>query len=265
MTEQNSADTSEESEPVRGGVTVSLEAGRLAGAAAADAIEEAIARRGRARVIFASAPSQESMLHHLGERRDIDWSRVESFHMDEYLGLPMEHPRAFGQWLHDRLPSAALPGLHRIDSAAAPDAEIARYSAVVRAAPIDLTCLGVGMNGHVAFNEPGRVRFDDVDVARVVELDLLSRRQQVEEGLFATIADVPSRALSLTFTALAGAARLVCTVLGEHKAAAVADALEGPVTEDCPASGLQRIDGVQWFLDEESASRLSRPAEVTTR
>lgn len=238
-------------------VTISADAGRLAGAAAADAIVDAITARGRARVIFASAPSQEAMLSHLGERRDIDWTRVESFHMDEYLGLPMDHPRAFGQWLHDRLPADALPGLQRIDSTADPAREISRYSALVRSDPIDLTCLGVGMNGHVAFNEPGAVRFDDADVARVVELDPLSRRQQVEEGLFATIDDVPVQALSLTFTALTAATRLVCTVLGEHKARAVADALEGPVTEDCPASGLQRVAGVRWFVDDSAASLLT--------
>lgn len=238
-------------------VTVSQDAGRLAGDAAGDAIARAIIVRGAARVIFASAPSQEGMLASLRARTDIDWSRVQSFHMDEYLGLPMDHPRAFGQWLWDRLPESALAGLHRIDSTADPASEIRRYSSLVATAPIDLTCLGVGMNGHVAFNEPGAVRFDDPETARIVELDLLSRRQQVQEGLFAEIDDVPARALSLTFTALATAEHLVCTVLGAHKADAVAASLDGEVTEKCPASGLQLIDGVRWFLDDQAASKIS--------
>lgn len=236
-------------------VVISEHASDLAGAAAAESIIRAIDTHGRARVIFASAPSQEGMLRRLSAHPGIEWPRVQSFHMDEYLGLPMDHPRAFGQWLGDRLPEAALPGLHRIDSAADPITEISRYSSLVTREPIDLTCLGVGMNGHVAFNEPG-ARFDDPETARVVDLDLLSRRQQVEEGLFVTIDGVPEQALSLTFTALTAAEYLVCTVLGRHKAAAVADALEGPVTEQVPASGLQRIDGVRWFVDEHAASKL---------
>ncbi|GAB3812284.1 glucosamine-6-phosphate deaminase [Tessaracoccus terricola] len=243
-------------------VTIAPNPGAHAGAAAAAAIASAVESRGRARVVFASAPSQEEMLATLTADPRVDWSRVDSFHLDEYLGLPASHPRAFGQWLADRLPAEARPGLQRIDAGADPEAEIQRYTTLLGAAPLDVTCLGVGMNGHVAFNEPGDVEFDDPTAMRLVQLELASRLQQVEEGLFATVDEVPTQALSLTFSALTRAKHLVCTVVGDHKAEAVAAALEGPVTTTCPASGLQQLGNVHWFLDDVAASRLTRVAQA---
>jgi glucosamine-6-phosphate deaminase len=230
------------------------DAGADAARTAAAAILEALDARGGARVIFASAPSQEQMIAALSADPRIDWSRVTSFHMDEYLGLDPDRPQAFGRWLADRLPAAALPGFARIDSAADPTAEAARYAALLSEAPIDVTCLGFGMNGHVAFNEPGVARFDDPELLRVVELDARSRHQQVEEGLFPTLDDVPTRALTLTVPALMSAAVVVATVPGAHKARAVADALAGPVSPDCPASVLRTHPRASIHLDAAAAA-----------
>lgn len=231
-------------------------AARHAADHAAEVVAAAIAARGRARVVFASAPSQEAMLAHLAHDRRIDWTLVESFHMDEYLDLPADRPQAFGRWLADRLPASALPGLERLRTDAPVADEVARYGALVRARPIDLTCLGVGVNGHIAFNEPGLADGDDPETVREVPLDDVSRRQQVDDGLFASIDDVPVRALTLTVPALLSARSLVCTVLGAHKAPAVARALAGPATNDCPASYLPGHPDVRWFLDGPAGSHL---------
>lgn len=237
--------------------------GRAAARSVADEILAAVSARGTARVIFASAPSQESMLAALAQDRRIDWSRVRAFHMDEYLGLDMDRPQAFGRWLEDRLPEGAQ--LERIRTDAATDAEIARYSDLVAEAPIDVTCLGVGVNGHIAFNEPGSTDFADRRVAREVVLDHASRQQQVDEGLFASLDEVPTTALTLTVPALTAARTMICTVLGPNKADAVARALHGEVSEDCPASILATHPSASWFLDRDAAAQLSDEASDMVR
>jgi len=249
--------------PLTSGVRVwptAEHAGADAARTAADAIVEALGARGRARVIFASAPSQEQMLAALAADTRIDWSLVTSFHMDEYLGLAPDRPQAFGRWLEDRLPAAARANFVRIDTTADPAAEAARYAALLSEGPIDVTCLGLGVNGHVAFNEPDVARFDDPELLRVIELDVRSRHQQVREGLFGTLVDVPTRALTLTVPALMSAAVMVATVLGEHKARAVADALAGPVSPACPASVLRTHPRASMHLDAAAASLV--PANV---
>lgn len=246
-------------EVLTGGVHVAPTA-RQAGAAAAEvaarAILDALARRGRARVIFASAPSQEAMLATLGQDPRIDWSNVTSLHMDEYLGLPRHHPQAFGQWLEDRVPPAAHPGLQRIDPEADPAGEAARYAALVAAEPVDVTLLGIGVNGHVAFNEPDVARFDDDELVRLVQLDETSRQQQVDEGLFPELAAVPTHALTMTVPALTAAGVMVATVLGSLKAPAVARALNGPVSPECPASVLRMHPSASMHLDAGAAALL---------
>ncbi len=243
-----------------GGLTVSAtpkETGVEAATVAADVIVTALARRGSARIIFASAPSQESMLTALGADERIDWARVRSFHMDEYLGLEREHPQGFGQWLQDRLPDAALAGFERIDTTGEQAAEAKRYADLIAAEPIDLTCLGIGVNGHVAFNEPGVAKFDDDTLVRTVQLTHASRLQQVDDGLFRTIDDVPSRALTLTVPALASSQAMVCTVLGEQKAQAVSTTLTGAITPDCPATILRTHGNASMHLDVAAASLLN--------
>lgn len=238
------------------------EAGEAAGHSAADALVRTLDHAPRARVIFASAPSQEQMLGTLGEDTRIDWSRVRSFHMDEYLGLDPTHPAAFGKWLAERLPRAAIPGFERIHADTNPDQEVRRYSALLAEAPIDLVCLGIGVNGHIAFNEPGGTDFEDPTLVRRIELTRASRMQQVDEGLFATLDEVPDLALTLTVPAMLSGRTMVCTVLGPSKARAVADSLTGPVTADVPASALHTHPNATVHLDRGAASELPERLRV---
>lgn len=233
--------------------------GAAAGKAVAEDLNAAIADHGNARVVFASAPSQEAMIATLA-RQPVDWSHVFAYHMDEYIGLAADHPQSFGQWLAERLPSG-LGGFDRICPGELPQSEIARYRANL-ATPMDVVCLGIGVNGHLAFNEPG-ASFDDPEPVRRIELDPTSRRQQVDDGCFGTLNDVPTAALTLTIPPLVGATRLTCTVLGDRKAEAVAAAFTGPVTERCPASVLQTRSDARIFLDEPAAARLDTNAQAT--
>jgi len=227
------------------------------GAAAAADIGEALTLRldsqPGVRIIFASAPSQEATLRHLAERPGIDWSRVTAFHMDEYLGLSPEAPQRFGNWLRgallDRVPVGAV---QLIDPGADPRAAAGRYSALLAAAPVDIVCLGIGVNGHIAFNDPP-ADFADPALVKVVTLDEASRSQQVDDGCFATIAEVPTRAVTLTVPALLSAAELFCMVPGAQKKRAVTDALYGPVDGSVPASALRTHPQCTIYVDKESA------------
>ncbi|WP_053204202.1 6-phosphogluconolactonase [Jiangella muralis] len=244
--------------PATDGVPVTIsrsseEAGASAARAAAGAILAAIAASGRARVIFASAPSQEAMLRGLAGDARIDWSRVHGLHMDEYIGIDPADPRAFGAWLAERLPVDRFASFARIDPSGDAEAEARRYEAVVRAEPVDLTCLGFGVNGHIAFNEPGS-DLDDTRFVRTVELAPASRQQQVTDGLFGRVDDVPGRAITLTVPALLSARTLVATVLGRQKAAAVSAALTGPISAACPASAIRRHLAATVHLDAAAAS-----------
>lgn len=232
------------------------EAGTAAGRAAADVLARVLGEQERARVIFASAPSQEQMLTTLAADPRIDWTRVDSFHMDDYLGLDRAHPAAFGTWLAHRLPAAALPTLDRIRVDGEAEAEIARYTARLTEAPIDLVCLGIGVNGHIAFNEPGDTDFDTAELVRLIELTRTSRQQQVDEGLFPDLEAVPTHALTLTVPALVGARSLVCTVIGSAKSRAVADTLTGPVTAQVPATALRGHGEAVLHCDTAAAALL---------
>ncbi|MGO1286688.1 MAG: 6-phosphogluconolactonase [Brachybacterium sp.] len=250
--------TAQESRP---GVVVSdtaQEAGTAAGQAAAEALARILGQQERARVIFASAPSQEQMLLTLGADPRIDWTRVDSFHMDDYLGLDPDHSAAFGTWLSERLPAAARPGLDRIRADADPAQEAVRYSAALAAAPIDLVCLGIGVNGHIAFNEPGDTDFDTADLVRLIEISRTSRQQQVDEGLFPDLDAVPTVALTLTVPALVSGHTLVCTVLGAAKAEAVAATLAGPVHAEVPATTMLTHRDVVIHLDADAAAHVPK-------
>jgi glucosamine-6-phosphate deaminase len=244
------------SEPIIHVAADPVAAGAAAARVAAAALRTAIAEHGAARLLLASAPSQESMLAALVAADSVDWSRVHAFHMDEYVGLPVAHPLSFGQWLADRLATVPLGRFDRICPGADPAAEITRYAGLLPAGGFDLTCLGIGMNGHLAFNEPG-ARFDDPEPVRLVGLDQESRRQQGHEGLFDTLDDVPTHAVTLTVPAVLRARTVVATVLGSHKAEAVADAVEGPLDPACPGSALRTHPAVSMHLDPAAAAKLS--------
>lgn len=235
--------------------------GRAAADDAAAALRSGIAERGRARAVFAAANSQLPLFAALRELAEVDWSRVEAFHMDEYLGLDAAHPASFRSFL-DRFLVAPLGigTFHRIDGTpGAAQATVRDYAVRLAAAPIDLCCMGIGENGHLAFNDPPVADFADPLTIKVVPLDLASRVQQVGEGHFPDLDAVPTHALTLTIPALLGARRVVVVVPDARKADAVAAALLGPITPACPASVLRTIDHATLHLDPAAAGHLPPP------
>jgi glucosamine-6-phosphate deaminase len=173
--------------------------------------------------------------------------------MDEYVGLSREEPQSFGRFLSDALFDVVKPGeVHFIDGTKGPMEECERYATLIRAAPLDIVCLGIGENGHIAFNDPPVADFDDPETVKPVQLDEASRRQQVNDGLFSGIEEVPTCALTLTIPALMSGAHLFCVVPGSTKRSAVECALRGPVTTECPASVLRRHPHCILYVDLEA-------------
>ena len=218
-------------------------------------IGEVVARHDTCRMIFAAAPSQNELLAQLRASPDIPWHRVEAFHMDEYRGLPPGAPERFSQFLRRALfDHVPLQATHLLDAAGLPIAEeMSRYAALLRAAPIDVVCLGVGENGHIAFNDPP-ADFHDPLLIKEVELDRACRQQQVHDGAFASLDAVPERAITLTVPALMRGRSLFCVVPGRTKAVAVMTMLTRPVAESCPASILRTHPDCTLYLDSDSAS-----------
>lgn len=236
--------------PDRAGMA--LAAARHAGGRLREILEE----KPRARVIFAAAASQAEMLDALAREDGIDWGRVEAFHLDEYVGLEQGDPRSFGRWLDDHIWSVVDPGrVERIDGGNPdPAAESRRYGALLDDGGIDLGLIGIGENGHLAFNDPHVADFDDPETVKPVEIDDTSRHQQVRDGAFAAFDDVPRLALTVTMSAILGARSLSVVVPGAQKAEAVSRTLEGPIETACPASGLRRHPDAVLFLDEPAYS-----------
>ena len=227
--------------------------GAAAGRAAENCIIATIQKKGRCRAIFAAAPSQNEVLAYLSASVSIDWSKVDAFHMDEYMGLSDGASQRFSSFLRERLfhkiPNAQYIGLGKVD----PETEAQRYSALLKAAPIDLVCLGVGENGHIAFNDPPVANFTDPKLVKLVDLDEKCRIQQVNDGCFPNFGAVPTQALTLTIPALMGAKTLVCTVPGKTKAQAIKDMLLGPIATACPASILRVHADCSLYLDPDSS------------
>jgi glucosamine-6-phosphate deaminase len=242
-------------------VTVDDDAAALvprAARVAAAALAEAISTRRAAAAMFATGNSQRAFLDALTQT-DVDWSRVTGFHLDEYVGISTDHPASLRRYLRERIADRVpLRDFHYIaGDATDPDGEAARYGELLAATSIDLCCLGIGENGHLAFNDPPGARFDDREAVKVVTLAEASRRQQVGEGHFASLADVPTHAITATIPTIVRAGALVAVVPERRKARAVEAALTGPVSPDCPASILQDQPHAQLFLDRASASLLS--------
>lgn len=239
----------------------------LAVGAAQDAItvlRHAIDERGGANLMLATGTSQLAFLERLvaATGTQIDWSRITGFHMDEYVGLAATHPASFQRYMRERV-AAHLPfgAFHYLDGSA-PDAtgEAARYAGLLEQHPVDLCCLGIGENGHLAFNDPPVADFNDPHIVKVVELDERCKQQQVGEGHFATLHDVPPQAITVTVPGLLRARHTLAIVPEARKAQPVRDALEGPITTACPASILRRQRHATLFLDRDSASLLTLPA-----
>ncbi len=233
------------------------------GKAAANFVETVLLNRlrekPRVRVVFAAAPSQNEMLKHLTGKTSIPWQRIIAFHMDEYIGLPAGAPQLFSRYLTEHLFSKVPFGkVYTIDGQN-PDIgfECARYAGLLSDDEIDLVCMGIGENGHVAFNDPPVADFADLKVVKAVTLDDQCRLQQVHDGCFPALESVPQQALTITVPALLSAHVLSIVVPGVTKAEAVHRSLEGEITTACPASILKTHDNARLFLDEHSANGLT--------
>jgi glucosamine-6-phosphate deaminase len=235
---------------------------RSAAALAAVKLEAALAARGEARAILATGNSQIAFLEALiagqGTSWTLDWSKITLFHMDEYLGLPDSHPASFRKYMKDRVESRLKPkAFHYIEGdALEPIAECERYSGLLSEKPIDLCCLGIGENGHLAFNDPPVANFTDPRLVKIVKLDEACRQQQVGEGHFQGVDAVPQYAISLTIPALCQVGYMLAIVPEKRKATAVLNSLTGPISTACPGSHLRTIGHCTLFLDADSASLL---------
>jgi len=241
----------------------------MAGAAADDVasvLGAAVAARGEANAMFATGNSQLGFLAALVRRRHLPWAQIRVTHMDDYIGLPPGHPAGFGRYIRERLAGPVSPAeAHYIDgSAPDPEGECERYAALLAAHPLDLCVMGIGENGHLAFNDPHVADFEDPLAVKVVELDAACRRQQVAEGHFASLAEVPARAITVTIPALLSARDVVVICPEARKAPAVKRALEGPIEPACPASVLRRAPHARLYLDADSAALVTPPPGPST-
>ncbi len=235
------------------------ELGRRAAEWAAEGLRAAIGARGSARLTLATGASQFEMLEHLTRLPGIDWPRVTCFHLDEYIGLPETHPASFRKYLRERFASRVPVGAFHYVQGDAPDpqAECRRLAGLIALAPVDVACIGIGENGHLAFNDPP-ADFDTTEPYLVVALDAACRRQQVGEGWFASLEEVPTRAISMSIREILRSRRIVCSVPDARKAGAVRGCVDGPLTPLCPASILRLHAECRLFLDPDSASLLKR-------
>jgi glucosamine-6-phosphate deaminase len=230
---------------------------RTAAAEAAAVLREAVAAKGSAHAMFATGNSQIAFVDELVATVNVPWSSTTIFHMDEDVGAGPDHPAGFQRWIRELITDRVRPaGARYLSGSGDPEAEALRYESLLRATPLDLCCLGIGENGHLAFNDPPVADFDDPRDVKVVTLDEACRRQQVGEGHFPDLGSVPARAITVTVPALLRAARVLAVVPDDRKAAAVEAALLGPVSAACPASLLRTRDNVTVHLDLGSASRL---------
>ena len=230
--------------------------GQRAAADAAERIRRAIQRNGRANLLAATGTSQFELLAALVAAEGINWAKVVGFHLDEYIGLPPMHPASFRRYLKERLVERApLAAFHYIDAQSDPEAECRRLGRLIVEHPIDVALVGIGVNGHLAFNDPP-ADFQTDRPYLVVELDEACRRQQLGEGWFPTLEDVPDRAISMSIRQIMKSHAIVCSVPEQRKAPAVKAALEGPVTPDVPASILREHPRATIYLDPPAASLL---------
>lgn len=230
------------------------EMGDCAGAEAAELLKKLLVERDSINVMFAAAPSQNETLAALLEDSDIDWSRINAFHMDEYVGLDPEHPAGFRNYLRraifDRKP---FKSIHLINgNAPDPVLEAQRYDALLREHPLDLCILGVGENGHIAFNDPPVADFQDKTFVKLVELEQRCREQQVHDGCFADISQVPTYALTVTIPGLCQAKTMICSVPAPTKAEAVRQMIQGQITTECPASILRTHSDARLYVDADA-------------
>lgn len=229
------------------------EMGIAAGKAVEDKIITLLKEKDYLRIIFAAAPSQSEVLHYLASCKSIPWERIIAFHMDEYIGLSKESPALFSNFLRRHLfDQVPFKEVHLLDGEADPKAEVARYSDLLNEAPIDIVCLGIGENGHIAFNDPSVADFQDPQTVKEVVLETPCRQQQVNDGCFAQLSEVPETALSLTIPTLINADHLICVVPGAAKRVAVYQTLFGEISTQCPGTILRKSEHCSLYLDQDS-------------
>ena len=236
------------------------ELGRAAAERAAAAIREGLAARGRSSIVVPAGASQLELLAALVPARGIDWTLVTLFHLDEYIGMPVTHPASFRKFVKERIVErlpAKPAAVHYLDGEGDAAAECRRMGDLIAGQTIDLALVGIGENGHLAFNDPP-ADFEAEAPYLVVNLDEACRRQQLGEGWFPTLADVPQQAISMSVRQIMKSRVVVCTVPDQRKAKAAAAAIEGPVTPQVPASILQRHPACAMLLDEAAASLMKR-------
>jgi glucosamine-6-phosphate deaminase len=228
--------------------------GAAAALAAADTIRDLLSMQTVVNIIFAAAPSQNEFLAALSEQ-PVDWQRINAFHMDEYIGLDSRSSKSFAWYLKEHLfEKVAFNQTYYLNGAAAdPGAECERYTALLKQFPAGIVCMGIGENNHIAFNDPSVADFDDPETVKIVALEAECRQQQVNDGCFPSLADVPERALTLTIPALLDSRHIICVVPGERKAKAVYHTLNSPISEEYPSTILRKHPSVQLFLDKDSA------------
>ena len=232
--------------------------GNRAAASGAATIRAAIKNRGWANIIVATGASQFEMLAALVEEPGINWSRVTGFHLDEYIGITINHPASFRRYLWQRLVSrlpVPMRQFHFIDAETHPGKECARLGNIISTHPVDVAFIGIGENSHIAFNDPP-ADFETPAPYLVVDLDEACRKQQLGEGWFADFTEVPKQAISMSVKQILKSSTIICTAPDARKATAVRDAVEGSLSPDCPASALQEHDNCQLFLDTAAATLL---------
>ena len=220
-------------------------------------IKELLKEKSEINIIFAAAPSQNDVLKSLCEDPTIEWGKINAFHMDEYVGISKDAPQGFANFLRnaifDKMP---FKSVNTLDCTADPDEEIKRYSELLLKNPIDIVCMGIGENGHIAFNDPHVADFNDTALVKKVDLDLTCRNQQVHDGCFKTLEDVPEFALTLTVPVLANATYRFCVVPAATKADAVKNTVNGEINEKCPATVLRIRDNSVMYCDADSGKYL---------
>jgi glucosamine-6-phosphate deaminase len=236
-----------------------VELGKVSAAAAVEGIINAIKEKGQANVILATGASQFETLKNLVEDTTIDWSKVVMFHLDEYIGLPETAPASFRKYLKERFLNLVSPlkASYLVNGETDPEGECKRLNQIITDHPIDVAFVGIGENGHLAFNDPP-ADFDTVSPYIVVDLDVKCRLQQFNEGWFPSLAEVPKKAISMSIKQICKSKMIICSVPDSRKAEAVKNTLENKVSNNDPASILQTHTNCLFILDKSSASLLSK-------
>ena len=219
-------------------------------------IKELLEKKAELNIIFAAAPSQNDVLLSLINDKTIAWNRINAFHMDEYLGLSKEAPQGFGNFLKEHIFSLVpFKSINYLDCEATDiEADCQRYSKLLKENPVDIVCMGIGENGHIAFNDPHVADFNDSVLVKKVDLDDVCRMQQVHDGCFATLDDVPKYALTLTVPALTAGKYQFCVVPAATKANAVKNTVNGEINEKCPATILRTLENAILYCDNDSGA-----------